>query len=132
MHAEVLSKIRLCGFAGAGLICAIYSLAALALNVPNPMSPWLPGVAGCAAGALIWISALSAGKSSATAAFDEFYLIEWNRAVRFAYWFAILLYPLFALLLSLGWISSSTAFAAMGTATGAAPMLAFCVITLRT
>jgi hypothetical protein len=77
------------------------------------------------------MSAISAGRRTAGAAFDEFYQIEWSRAQQFAYWFAILLYSVFAVFLSFGWISPVTAFATMGTATGAAPMLAFCAITLR-
>jgi hypothetical protein len=110
MNVETLSKIRLFGFAVAGLVCAGYSLAALASNSPDPFAPWLPAVSGVAAAAIIWVSALSAG---------------------FAYWFAILLYPIFAVLMALGWVSSPTAFASMGTASGAAPLLAFCFITLR-
>ena len=131
MNADILSKVRFFGFAATGLVCASYSLGALATNTPNPMAPWLPAVAGFAAAAIIWLSAFSAGQRTADIAFDEFYHIEWSRSVRFAYWFAILLYPIFAAPLALGWISSVTAFAAMGTASGAAPLLAFCVITLR-
>lgn len=131
MNVETLSKISLFGFAVAGLVCAGYSLAALASNSPDPFAPWLPAVSGVAAAAIIWVSALSAGDSKADAAFDEFYKIEWRKAVGFAYWFAILLYPIFAVLMALGWVSSPTAFASMGTASGAAPLLAFCFITLR-
>lgn len=132
MNADTLAKIRLFGFGCAGIICAVYSVAALATNTSNPMSPWLPGVSGFAAGALIWISAFAAGRRVAGIAHDELYQIEWSKAVRFSYWFAILLYPLFGVMLANGWIAQGTAFASMGTATGAAPMLAFCIITLRT
>jgi hypothetical protein len=128
MNTDTLARIRFVGFAATGLICASYSVMSLATNTPNPMSPWLPGLA---AGALIWMSAISAGRRTAGAAFDEFYQIEWSRAQQFAYWFAILLYSVFAVFLSFGWISPVTAFATMGTATGAALMLAFCAITLR-
>lgn len=131
MNTETLSKIRLFGFAGAGLVCAVYSLGALATNTPDPIYRWLPAIAGLAAAALIWFSAFSAGRRTSDAAFDELYKIEWSRAVRFGYWFAILLYPVFAVPLSLGLISPVTAFASMGTASGAAPLLAFCYITLR-
>ncbi|WP_293447542.1 hypothetical protein [Planktotalea sp.] len=70
MNTDTLTKIRFFGFAAAGLVCASYSVAALATNTPNPMSPWLPGIAGFAAAALIWVSAISAGRRTADAAFD--------------------------------------------------------------
>ena len=43
MNADMLSRIRILVFALAGLICATYSILALATNTANPISPWLLG-----------------------------------------------------------------------------------------
>lgn len=131
MNADRLAQIRITVFALAGLICATYSGLAIAGDTPRPFSPWLPGASGAAAGAILWISALLAGRRTAGIAHDELYRLEWGQAVRVSYWFSILLYPVFGGLLAFDMLGWSSAFAAMGTAAGAAPMLAFCVITLR-
>lgn len=131
MNADTLARIRILVFGLAGLICISYSFMAVASNTPNPISVWLPGVSGLAAALVMWTSSWLAGRRAAGIAHDELYKLEWGRAVKFSYWFAIALYPLFGLFMYLGSISSSTAFAAMGTATGAAPLLSFCFINLR-
>ena len=131
MNADILARIRIAVFGGAGLVCASYSILALATGTPDPMSPWLPGVFGIAAATVMWISAMAAGLHEAGIAHDELYKLEWGLAVKFSYWFAIGLYPVFGVFLALGWVSPTTAFAAMGTATGAAPLLSFCIINLR-
>jgi len=131
MNADMLARIRIVVFALAGLICATYSILALATDTPNPISPWLPVASGMAAGLAMWISAMAAGQRNAGIAHDELYNLEWGRAIKFSYWFAIALYPLFGIFMALGWVSSTTAFAAMGTASGAAPLLTFCIINLR-
>lgn len=131
MDATSVSRIRFVVFGAAGLICASYSVLAVLNDRPDPFTGWLPGIAGICAALLVWISARLAGTKNAGIAHDEFYKIEWGQAVRFSYWFAIALYPLFGVFLALSWVTPITAFAAMGTASGAAPMLAFCVITLR-
>lgn len=130
-NADALARIRVGVFGLAGLVCASYSVLAIAGDTPNPMQPWLPIVAGVAAAIVLWLSAFAAGQHNADRAFDELYHLEWSKAVRFSYWFAVALYPIFGAFLALGWVSGSTAFAAMGTATGAAPLLSFCIITLR-
>lgn len=131
MNADSVTRIRIAVFGIAGLVCASYSVMAFITNTPNPFTPWLPGVAGFTAGLVMWVSAFLAGRKNAGIAHDELYQQEWSLAVRFSYWFAIALYPLFGLFLAMGWISPIASFAAMGTATGAAPMLVFCVINLR-
>ena len=100
-------------------------------NTPNPISPWLPGTSGVVAALVMWSSAFSAGRRVAEIAHDELYKSEWSRAIKFSYWFAIALYPLFGVSIALGWASSITAIDAMGTAIGATPMLSFCFINLR-
>lgn len=131
MDAETLARIRILAFGSAGLICAAYSILALVTDTPNLISPWLPGVSGAVAALVMWSSAIFAGRHVAGIAHDELYKLEWGRAIKFSYWFAIALYPLFGLFMTLNWVSPTTTFAAMGTATGAAPMLSFCVINLR-
>lgn len=74
---------------------------------------------------------MAAGRRNSGIAHDELYKLEWGRAIKFSFWFAIALYPLFGIFMVLGWVSSTTAFAAMGTASGAAPLLTFCIINLR-
>jgi hypothetical protein len=131
MNADMLARIRIALFGMAGLVCATYSILSLVTDTPNPISPWLPGASGMAAGIAMWISAAAAGRHNASIAHDELYKLEWGRAIKFSYWFAIALYPLFGILMALGWVSPTTTFAAMGTASGAAPLLSFCIINLR-
>lgn len=131
MNATTLSNIRLGVFGIAGLVCASYSVLAFVGGTPQPFSPWLPGAAGTAAGIVMWLSAMAAGKRNAGIAHDELYQLEWSQAVKFSYWFAIALYPLFGIFMALGWVTPVVAFAAMGTAAGSAPLLSFCVLNLR-
>lgn len=131
MNADTLSRIRITVFGLAGLVCAAYSVLAIIGDTPRPISPWLPGASGIAAGIVMWSSAFLAGRRNAGIAHDELYRLEWGQAVKFSYWFAVALYPLFGILMVTGVVTASTSFAAMGTATGAAPMLSFCVINLR-
>jgi hypothetical protein len=131
MNTETLSKIRIVVFGLAGLVCASYSVLALMGNTPRPFSPWLPGASGFAAGLVMWLSAISAGPRVAGMAHDELFWVEWGQAVKFSYWLSIALYPLFGIFMALGWIEPSTSIAAMGTAAGAAPMLAYCILNLR-
>ena len=130
-NAETLARIRIGVFGLTGLVCAVYSVLAIAGDIPNPMPAWLPAVFGVAAAIVLWISAFAAGQRNADMAFDELYHIEWGRALKIAYWFAVALYPIFGILLYQGWVSHSTAFAAMGTAIGAMPLLSYCIINLR-
>ncbi|MEP5153266.1 hypothetical protein [Planktotalea sp.] len=131
MNADMIARIRLAVFALAGLVSASYSIMAIATNTPSPMSPWLPGVCGVAAGIVVWLSARLAGRRNACIAHDELYKLEWAKAVRRSYWFAISLYPIFAILMALDVVTPITAFAAMGTAAGSAPLLIFCMINVR-
>jgi len=131
MNADFLSKLRIAVLGSAGLICLAYAVLSVTWNTPQPFSPWLPGAAGVAAGATMWLCASYAGKRAAGAAYDELYQLEWGQALKISYWIAIALYPIFAIVLNFSELSGSTIFAAMGTATGAAPMLVYCIINLR-
>lgn len=79
----------------------------------------------------MWVSSAVADGRAAGIAHDELFWVEWGHAVKFSYWFAIAMYPLFGILMALDLVSISTSLAAMGTASGAAPLLTFCLITLR-
>ncbi len=114
-----------------GVICVTYAALALLQGRPDPMSPWIPGVAGFGAMMIIWISAEFAGRANTRQASDELFASEWRRAVRVGYWVALWLYPAFAILLVLQLTAYPTAFAAMGTMSGAASLLTFVYLTLR-
>jgi len=131
ISGDTLARIRVVVLGAAGAICALYSLGAFALDTPRPFAWWLPAVAGVSAAVVITLSFLVAGRESAEMATDELYRAEWGRAVQLSYWFGLALFLLGAVAVSRGWIGQSTAIAALGTAYGAAPMLAFCAITLR-
>jgi len=131
MHADTLARIRLIVLGFAGLTCALYALLAVLWNTPQPFSVWGPGAAGITASIVIWISAFVAGERNTGIAMDELYKREWSLAVQFSYWFGIVLFILAAIAVANGMISQSTGVAAFGTAYGASPMLAFCIITLR-
>lgn len=131
MTADKLSTLRFMVFLIAGLIIASYGVLALWLSRPDPMWAGVPTLAGLGAVAIIWISAARSGTKVAGATFDELYDAEWSRALGWSYWFAIGLYPLVSVFLIFGMIDHAVAFAAMGTLTGSAPLLLFCLISAR-
>lgn len=104
---------------------------ALILVRPDLIWPWIPTVAGVGAGALIYLSAVRYDEEVAGVSFDELFDLEWQRAVSWSYWIAIAMYPFFTVHLATGMLNSQTAFAAMGTLSGGAPLLLYCFITLR-
>lgn len=115
-----------------GLICLAYAVGAVLGGTPQPFSPWLPGLMGLLAAAAITLSAFVAGQHNARRAMDEFYRSVDHRAQRYAYWFALALYPAFGLLLGFDMLDYPVAFAAMGTLTGAAYLLLVTLFDLRT
>ena len=131
MTVDQLSRLRFVVFLLAGAIISGYGVLALLFGRPDPIWPWIPTIAGISAVVIIFTSAVRSGDKVSGASFDELFVVEWRRAVSLSYWIAIAMYPLFALPLALGWISSLTAFAAMGTLSGGAPMLLYCFITAR-
>lgn len=131
MTVDQLSRLRFVIFLIAGLIISGYGVLALIFLRPDPIWPWVPTLAGLCAVAIIYTSARRSGKKVAGASFDELFDLEWRRALVVSYWVAIGMYPLFAVPLATGLLDSPTAFAAMGTLSGGAPMLLFCMITLR-
>ena len=131
MTVDQLSRLRFYAFLISGTIVAGYGVLAIVLSKPNPVWPWIPTVASLIAIAIIQISARRSGKKVSSASFDELFDVEWRRAVSLSYWIAIAMYPIFAVLLVTQTVGHWTAFAAMGTLSGGAPLLLYCFITAR-
>lgn len=131
MTVDQLSRLRFVIFLSSGLITAGYGVLALLMGRPDPIWPWFPTLAALLAIAIIFASSARSGKKVTDASFDELFDHEWRRAVGYSYWIAIAMYPLFIVPLSLGYVESTTAFAAMGTLSGGAPLLVYCFITSR-
>lgn len=125
ISSEKLSKIRSTLLGVTGATCLIYAVMSLLLGRPDPMPFWIPGILGFGSAALIAVAAIFAGQKNAEQATDEGYLTDRRRAESYAYWIALLLYPAFAVPIAKGWLGWPTAFAAMGTITGATFLLLF-------
>ena len=123
--ADTLARLRRATLGATGLVCLAYALAALAMDRPDPFAFWLPGAFGVASAFIITLALNVTDRKSAKAATDEGYRADTHRAARVAYWIALALYPLFGVLLASGLTTFPTAFAAMGTLTGAAFLLLF-------
>ncbi len=131
MTSTGFSRVRLGVLSATGAICLSYGVLALAWSEPDPMWPWLPVIFGVASVAIIALSARMAGARNARIASDELFRAQWHGAVQIGYWAALALYPIFTLLLLNNVTDYPTAFAAMATLTGAAPLLAFLWLSLR-
>ena len=131
MSVEQLSRVRFFAFLISGIIIAGYGVLAIVLSKPNPVWPWIPTLASFLAIAIIQFSARRSGEKVSGASFDELFDVEWGRALGLSYWVAIAMYPLFAVLLVTQTVGHWTAFAAMGTMSGGAPLLIYCFITMR-
>ena len=125
LTSETLSTFRRIMFAITGLTCLAYAGLAIAQMRPNPFPFWIPGILGLISAALIFALSRAAGCTSAEQAFDESYVMDKRRAEAHAFWIALMLYPIFGIFMATGAVSLPTAFAAMGTLTGAAYLLLF-------
>lgn len=125
LSSDTLSTIRVTVLGITGVICFLYAVLALLQGRADPMPFWVPGLAGFGSAAVITLAAMGAGRKNTEMAIDEGYHADNHRAQRIGYWIALLLYPLFGLLLSQGIVTWSVAFAAMGTLTGGAYLLLF-------
>ncbi|MCF6231715.1 MAG: hypothetical protein L3J36_01240 [Rhodobacteraceae bacterium] len=131
MTVEKLQTIRRWVFLIIGLTCLLYAGIYLVLGMSDILNPFLPGVIGLAGGLILVIASLIGGHSVAEAVFDEMSRAEWGRALRFGYWWALALYPVFGLLLWRGLVDQTQAFAVMGTLTGGVPLLYYCWLDMR-
>jgi len=125
LTSDSLSTFRRIMFAITGLTCLAYAVLALLQMRPDPFPFWIPGILGLISAALIFALASAAGRKSAQQAFDEGYIMDKRRAEAHAFWIALMLYPIFGVLMAMGAVALPTAFAAMGTLTGAAYLLLF-------
>ena len=125
LTSETLSTFRRIMFAITGLTCLAYAGLAIAQMRPNPFPFWIPGILGLISAALIFALSRAAGRTSAEQAFDESYVMHKCRAEAHAFWIALMLYPIFGIFMATGAVALPTAFAAMGTLTGAAYLLLF-------
>ena len=125
LTSDSLSTFRRIMFAITGLACLAYAVLSLLQMRPDPFPFWIPGILGLISAALIFALASAAGRKSAQQAFDESYIMDKRRAEAHAFWVALMLYPIFGILMATGAVALPTAFAAMGTLTGAAYLLLF-------
>ena len=123
LTSDSLSTFRRIMFAMTGLNCLAYAVLALLQMRPDPFPFWIPGILGLISTALIFALSSAAGRKSAQQAFDEGYIMDKRRAEAHAFWVALMLYPIFGGLMAMGAVALPTAFAAMGTLTGAAYLL---------
>ena len=112
-------------FAITGLTCLAYAVLALLQVRPDPFPFWIPGILGIISAALIFALAAAAGHKNAHRAFDEGYIMDKRRTEAHAFWIALMLHPIFRILMATGTVAPPTAFAAMGTLAGAAYLLLF-------
>ena len=125
LTSDSLSTFRRIMFAITGLTCLAYAALALLQMRPDPFPFWTPGILGLISAALIFALATAAGRKNAKQAFDKSYIMDKRRAEAHAFWVALMLYPIFGGLMAMGAVALPTAFAAMGTLTGAAYLLLF-------
>ena len=125
LTSDSLFTFRRIMFAMTGLTCLAYAVLALLQMRPDPFSFWIPGILGLISTALIFALASAAGRKNAQHAFDKGYIMDKRRAEAHAFWAALMLYPIFGGLMAIGAVALPTAFAAMGTLTGAAYLLLF-------
>ena len=123
--SDSLSSFRRIMFAITGLTCLAYAVLALLQMRPDPFPFWIPGILVLISAALIFGLAAAAGRKNAQQAFDEGYIMDKRRAEAHAFWIALMLYPIFGVLMATGAVALPAAFAAMGTLTGAAYLLLF-------
>ena len=125
LTSDSVSSFRRIMFAITGLTCLAYAVLALLQMHPDPFPFWIPGILGLISAALILALAAAAGRKNAQQTFDEGYVMYKRRAEAHAFWIALMLYPIFGVLMATGAVALPAAFAAMGTLTGAAYLLLF-------
>ena len=131
MTSDLLIKYRALLMGAAGGVCLVYGVLAVLSGRPDPIWPFLPGLAGCGAAVVVYALFSKAAQGARKQATDEAHRMENGRAMAVGFWVAILMYPLFAPFLAFGWVQYPVAFAAMGTLTAAAYLVSFAVVSLR-
>ncbi len=125
MNATTIATIRNGSFSLLGLVLLGYALAVLFVGRPDPMPPWVPGLAGALTALVVTLISRLNTRAAVSVAWDELTRSEWARSLRGGYWMAVWMYAAFGLALFNDIVTYPQAFAAMGTLTGAAPCLLF-------
>jgi len=125
MNARTLTLTRNISFSLLGLILLAYALGVLVTGRPDPFPWWVTAAAGIGTAIVVSGASMLAGRRASAIAWDELAREEWRDCLRFGFWVAVWLYPLFAVLMALSLLDWNQSFAAMGTLTAAAPFLAF-------
>ena len=118
-----ISKVRTILLELTGLSCLLYAILAVTQNTPQPIWWFVPTAMGVIAGVGTFVAFAMADPASRCMATDEMYTLITHRAQRHAYWLFLGLYPAFAVIIMTTGLEWNTAFAAMGTLTGAAYLL---------
>ena len=131
MTIERLQFIRRIVFLTIGLVCVGYAAAYLQGGLAEMLNPFVPGLVGLAGAVVLFGASMIGGRPVASAVFDELSRAEWSKALKFGYWFAVGLYPLFGLLMWLEIVERGPVFAVMGLLTGGVPLLFYCWLDVR-
>ena len=118
-----ISKVRTILLELTGLSCLRYAILAVTQNTPQPIWWFVPKAMGVFAGISTFVAFAMADPASRRMATDEMYTFIRHRAQRHAYWLSLGLYPVFAVVIMTTGLEWNTAFAAMGTLTGATYLL---------
>lgn len=111
-----------------GITCVGFAGLVIANGASLPDLRWLPVIVGLAAAVFIYLTALAGGAKIADIVWDEGSRQDWARALMAGYWLALLLYPLFGILLWQRAVTYEQALPAMATLTGGLPLLYFCYL----
>ncbi len=131
MTIESLQIIRRAVFLAIGLICVFYGVVYLFIGLTNALNPFLPGIVGVVGTIVLFAASFVSGRNITQVVFDELSRAEWSRALKFGYWLAVAMYPIFGVALWQGLVAHNQVFAVMGTFTGGVPLLYFCWLDFR-
>ena len=131
MNGETLVRLRGILMGGAGFVCLCYAVLALIMARPDPVYPFIPGIAGVVASIAIFAAFWQASSGSRKQASDETFKMEMNQAAKIGFWVAVAMYPGFAPFLAWELTTFEVIYAVMGTLTAAAFLLSFAFISLR-
>ena len=95
LSAEKIARVRNFSFGATGLIGLLYAVLVVFTKRPDPMPWWLPGTVGLLSATLIFSTFRRAGPVPVQQATDELFKRCGDKAHRFGFWSALLLYPFF-------------------------------------
>ena len=127
LSAEKIARVRNFSFGATGLIGLLYALLVVFTKRPDPMPWWLPGTVGLLSAALIFSTFRRAGPVLVQQATDQLFKRCSDKAHRFGFWSALLLYPFFGFLVATGALSLTLAFPIISTLTAAAYLLSLVI-----